>query len=148
MKRILLSCLVGMNAMLSLTASIIRDDVPDQNYLNLANNVGEFAAGADFPDFSPACFVQVGEGQGSGVLIAPQYVLTAAHVIWTDPDEPIPGQTDITVSFGPGPEGSFDVVRTSSAYVMHQAWVDILQSEFVTEISLFSSGIDIALIRL
>ena len=51
----------------------IRDDVPDSSYLSLAQS----------PDYaSVGTFVPNGGYSGSGVLIAPDWVLLSAHEVW------------------------------------------------------------------
>lgn len=69
----------------SASAVVIRDDVPDLQYRMAAS---EFPALADVP------------GEGHGVLIAPQWVLTAAHAISWQPamDIVVVGGTPYAVS--------------------------------------------------
>lgn len=66
-------------------AVVIRDDVPDMRY-RMA--ISEFPALADVP------------GEGHGVLIAPRWVLTAAHVVGWQPgvDAVVVGGTPYAVS--------------------------------------------------
>lgn len=58
--------------------------VEEQEYIDLANNKGKFAAGEKFPDFGSVCvvgnFTHQDDWHGTGVLIAPRWVLTCAHV--------------------------------------------------------------------
>jgi len=70
--------LVGLVSSLGL-ASTIRDDRADADYIALGEN------------YPYVCRV-TGGGSGSGVLIAPNWVLTAGHVFW--------GGTSGTVRFG------------------------------------------------
>jgi Trypsin len=66
-----------MNCLVTLACAanmiIIRQDVPDAEYRALALQ----------PQFVPAAriLVETGSGSGSGVLVAPQWVVTAAHVV-------------------------------------------------------------------
>jgi S1-C subfamily serine protease len=62
----------GRIALMCAAGIIIRDDVPDAEYRALAMH----------PEFAPATRILVeSSGSGSGVLIAPQWVVTAAHVV-------------------------------------------------------------------
>ncbi len=61
-------------------------DVPESTYLELANNAPDFPPGS-YPDFSPVAAVGLQgrngkfEVVGSATLVAPRWVLTAAHVV-------------------------------------------------------------------
>ena len=84
----------------------MRHDVPENNYLALAQNRPPYLPGPA-PDFSPVVAIGLAqEGSkfeliGSGVLIAPQWVLTAAHVVLS-PDPSLDFQTNLVVRFGSG----------------------------------------------
>jgi hypothetical protein len=54
------------------SGSTIRDDVPDSGYTDLGNSLAFSAVGT---------FVGNGGITGSGILIAPDWVLTAAHLV-------------------------------------------------------------------
>ena len=56
----------------SILGSTIRDDVPDSDYTDLGNSLAYAAVGT---------FVGNGGITGCGILIAPDWVLTAAHLV-------------------------------------------------------------------
>lgn len=61
-----------------------RDDGAEQNYRDMANNTGGFSASTVWPDLIPQGWVWdfAGPGlRGSATLIAPNWVLTAGHVL-------------------------------------------------------------------
>jgi len=84
----------------------MRTDVAEKTYREAAANEGAFAAGEATPDFSATCaFVSddkrdKGLAYGSGVLIASNLVLTAAHVV-IDMDRPSRFDMSAKIVFGP-----------------------------------------------
>ncbi|MDJ0894420.1 MAG: trypsin-like serine protease [Alphaproteobacteria bacterium] len=87
----------------------MRHDVPANDYVELANAPSPPTRTATQPDFTPVA--AVGEMRstngsrsftalGSGVLIAPNWVLTAAHVV-IDPEKPLLFLKRVVVRFGP-----------------------------------------------
>lgn len=128
--------------------SAIRDDVPDATYLELANNEGEYEAGFRYPDFAGVVILEnISESShGSGVLIHPRWVLTAAHVI-KDDDEQNPQASDFVVRFGRG-GGDYDKTVSVEQIIMHPAWVKLFELDVEDGEQFFRQGIDIALVKL
>ena len=64
----------------------MRQDVAESSYIELANNGAEFPPGK-FPDFMPVAAIGISDRNGkfeiigSGILVAPNWVLSAAHVV-------------------------------------------------------------------
>ena len=109
-------------------AVVIRDDVPDLEYRMAAS---EFPALADVP------------GEGHGVLIAPQWVLTAAHAVsWQH-------AVDVVV-VGGAPRAVSRVVVHPGYRKPPQALIDaaIESGDWAAFLELIASSDDIALIRL
>lgn len=109
-------------------AVVIRDDVPDAQYRMAAS---EFPALADMP------------GEGHGVLIAPEWVLTAAHAItWQQ-------GLDVVV-VGGTPRAVSRVVIHPGYKKPSQELIDsaIKSGDWVAFLEFISSSDDIALIRL
>ncbi len=81
-----------------------RHDVGSQEQIKLANNEGRYKAGKNYPDFNNVCvigrFGNDDQWHGSGVLIAPQWVLTAAHVALL-PNDARRFEEILKVRFGP-----------------------------------------------
>ena len=85
MARLLLLALLVVSS--SASAIVIRDDVDDSKYRIAAS---DFPALADMP------------GEGHGVLIAPQWVITAAHAIaWQSEPTGIIEGTSVPVAHDP-----------------------------------------------
>lgn len=58
----------------------IPDGVKSEEHLDLAHNRGAYESLEEYPDFTPTCQIMYGEtGFCTAVLIAPRWVLTAAH---------------------------------------------------------------------
>lgn len=84
----------------------MRHDVPESQYLALAQNQPPYLPGAA-PDFAPVAAIGLPgdsgfEVLGTGVLISPQWVLTAAHVVLVPTGNPQDFQPRLTVRFGTG----------------------------------------------
>lgn len=126
MNRFLLLTLVAITS--SAGAVVIRDDVPDIRYRMAAS---EFPALADLP------------GEGHGVLIEPQWVLTAAHAVaWQ-------GAVDVVV-VGGRPRAVQRVVFHPGYKKLPQSLIDAaMKSDDSAAVTKFlASSDDIALVQL
>jgi hypothetical protein len=109
-----------------------RHDVPQEEYIKLGNNEGSYKAGDEIPDFSSTCIIgrfgNDNQWHGSGVLIAPQWVLTCAHVALLADDarkfEPV-----LKVRFGPSAAKytqEYEVVAIATPLPIHGGAYDPL----------------------
>ncbi|MDP9172991.1 MAG: trypsin-like serine protease [Planctomycetota bacterium] len=120
---------VGMSA--SARAATIRDDVPDSNYTSLASQ----------SQYASSGYVDVSTGGGgftfgSGTLIAPNWVITAAHVV-TQSSAGNPPYPASQITFGQGSTSSFPAPNTVERVLVEPGWNGNL-----------SLGVDLALVEL
>ncbi len=114
-----------------------RSDVDPQIYQDMAANRGNFTVGSDYPDFSSTVSVS---NFGSGVVIAPTWVLTAGHVL-LDPEYGEEQADDLVIYIGLDYENPDNSYSVKSIHI-HPAWrAD--NSDLGLE-----HGMDIALIEL
>lgn len=127
-------------------ASVYRDDVPPQAFIDLGNNAGGFAPGVNYPDFSSTATVVNANGQnfGSGVLIGDRWLLSAAHV-FVDEENPFPDLTNAAVSFGSTYQSPTDVYAIEQV-IIPDRYTEILQNPGSGDVDDY--GLDIALVKL
>ncbi len=109
--RLLLLIMLVMSC--SAGAIVIRDDVDDSNYRILPS---EFPALVDMP------------GEGHGVLIAPQWVITAAHAITWQPEiKQVTDALPLEGGSGSGDSGGPILVQTEKDWSLAglTSWIDI-----------------------
>ena len=125
-----------------------RDDVNWTSHYQLGNNSGNYEVGEEYPDLSVVgAIISQNGALGTGTLIAPNYVLTAAHVLKNDYYEtPDPSEWEFVMYY--------DLSEVSSVYkyqiddiIIHPAW-----SARQTESNALGDGdelgVDLAILRL
>lgn len=105
--------LIGLPLCRLAAASATRDDVPDSSYTSYSAQ----------PQFADAGYVEVNGGQvfGSGTLIAPDWVLTAAHVV-TQNTTGFPAYLPSQVTFGSGATYKSPGPSTVSEVIVEPGW--------------------------
>jgi len=97
-------------------AATIRDDTPDSDYTSLGAE-SQYAA-------SGFIWVNLGNGTGnfgSGTLIAPDWVLTAAHIVTNDTSG-YPSYAPSQISFGQGATQEFPGSESVAAVYVEPGW--------------------------
>ena len=117
-----------------------RHDVDASLYEDLGANRYPFNAGADYPEFSSTVNVYGADSSGeywtgSGVIISPYWVLTAAHVA----EDLVASETGIFVGIDVGMDHYDDILSVQNIFI-HPGWEG--------DSELMESGVDIALIEL
>ncbi len=105
----------------------IRHDMNLTDYENLGQNRGEFISGSEYPDFESVCalnYLRDGdEIDASGVLIAPQWVLTAGHnLVSGDESFPDPLETEMVIFFGDDFMNPSITVAVDEV-ILHPGWI-------------------------
>ena len=127
-------------------AFALRHDVAPARYEDLGANRPPYLAGADYPDFAPVAHFSYRDAagdrvDGTGVLVHPRYVLTAAHNLASDGERPRdPRASDMAVAFGTDFEAPTLRIAVEAAF-LHPAWLP-------NEAAGIESGVDLAVLRL
>jgi len=124
-----------------------RDDVSIGRHQQMGSNSGEFSPGKDFPDLSPVGVVHSKNGSiGTGTLISPTLVVTAAHVLRGSKRAPVPNASNWFFSLGYDYENPTSV-HSVSEVIIHPGWTQRLPYENgVGDGDVL--GVDLALLRL
>ena len=122
----------------------IRGDLSLASYEKIATNEAPYSAGTEYPDFSPVVFIKIRESKddiiGSGVLIAPNWVLTAAHTFYVPGEDKKPKEASATqILIGQDPNAPKATYQVESI-IFHPTWADGDGG--------FEKGNDICLIKL
>ncbi len=100
----------------------IRHDVRLQQHLDMGRNATTFAAGEDYPDLSSVGLVHSRLGYvGTGTLVSPYHVLTAAHVLRDRNSAPEPQPADWTFYLGSDYEAEASR-HAVSEILLHPGW--------------------------
>jgi len=105
----------------------IRHDLDLTDYENLGQNRGNYISGNDYPDFESVCaltYIRDGEPiDASGVLIAPQWVLTAGHnLVSGDESFPDPFETEMEIYFGDDFMNPSQTISVDEV-ILHPGWI-------------------------
>ena len=102
-----------------------RSDQNWQNHFDLAKNHYASSRVQDYPSFSGVGYLVSTSGiLGTAALIAPDIVITAAHVLKNERDEPVPDPSDWSFKL-PFHSGSGNQVDTFSIskIIIHPSWI-------------------------
>lgn len=124
------------------THIVRRHDVEDRVYLDLAANRSPFLPEAGYPDFRPVCAIADGSSwRGSGTLVSPYWVVTAAHLFVESKTDVVPPATQVRVTFASEDGQPDQHSHQAAAIVLHPLWAADPEVNY-------QRGIDLALIRL
>ncbi len=121
----------------------IRNDRKLSEYETIATNVSPYNID-DFPDFKSVVFIQVTERKdifmGSGVLVHPKWILTAAHnFILPEESKILPALPKIRILVGNDPNKPIKTLSVAEI-IVHPHWINSDGG--------FEKGTDLALVRL
>tara|TARA_B100000959_G_C14920223_1_gene599165 strand:- start:12 stop:1265 length:1254 start_codon:yes stop_codon:yes gene_type:complete len=124
-----------------------RHDVSLDLHRQMGSNLGNFSPNADFPDLSPVGVVHSNEGTiGTGTLLSPTMVVTAAHVLRGSNSAAVPDASDWSFSLGSDYQEA-QAVHAVSDIILHNGWTARLSYEHgIGDGDLL--GVDLALVRL
>ena len=126
-----------------------RHDLSWNSYYQLGTNYGNYAASENYPDLSVVgALISDSGALGTATLIAPNYVVTAAHVVKNEYYEiPQAGNWKFIMYYDFGDATSTSNVYQVESFVVHPAWT----SRQTTSNPLGDGdelGVDLALARL
>lgn len=121
----------------------IRNDKKLSDYEAIAANISPYNTN-EFPDFKSVVFIQVTERKdifmGSGVLVHPKWILTAAHnFILPEESKTLPALSKIRISIGNDPNKPIKTLSVAEI-IIHPHWINSDGG--------FENGTDLALVRL
>lgn len=125
-----------------------RHDVEWNSYYQFGNNHGDFEPSDTYPDLSVVgALISTTGALGTATLVAPNYIVTAAHVIKNDYYESIqPNHWKFYLSHDFGAATSFDIYEVVSITV-HPAWI-ARQTSTNTLGDGDELGVDLAILKL
>ena len=93
-------------------------------HFNLARNQSSYLADDQYPDFSPIGALVSNEIVGTATLIAPNLVVSAAHVVKNSLIDPMPDPEDWTFVLSENFESASTAQRLSiSQIIVHPGWI-------------------------
>ncbi len=124
-----------------------RHDVSLELHRQMGSNSGDFLPGKNFPDLSPVGVVYSDKGAiGTGTLLSPTIVVTAAHVLRGSNRASVPVASDWAFSLGQDYEKA-TATHAVSEIIFHDGWTARLPYENgIGDGDLL--GVDLALVRL
>ena len=124
-----------------------RDDVSSTTHQQLGANEGTYAAGNDYPDFSPVgALLSEGGWMGTATLISPGCIVTAAHVVWDNDSDPEPNPADWEFIMGTDFEAADAQKFPIASIQVHPGWLASMDVKRYHDGDLF--GFDLALLQL
>ena len=106
-----------------------RHDVSLDLHRQMGSNIGGYSPGLKFPDLSPVGVVHSDKGfLGTGTLLSPTIVVTAAHILRGSNRAAAPDASDWSFSLGSDYEEA-SAIHAVSEIFMHDGWTARLPYE-------------------